>query len=1298
MSRVAAAVRVSVIAMLFVSTVCLEAAIPASQRQALESLYNATGGANWSNRTGWMGAPGTECTWFGVYCDSFGNSVVALVLGENNLVGPLPSDIAQLPDVDYLGLWDNVLSGSIPPSIGTMTKMKYLYLDGNRLTGSVPPELANLTALEELSLYENQLTGSIPEGLGNLPALTVLSLSRNQLTGPIPASLGNATNLFFIALNENKLSGPIPDSLRNLTALEFLSLHTNGLTGPIPSWIGELANLADLRLSFNPLSGTIPESIGNLTKLEVLYLGETGLSGTLPASLANLSAMIDLEIWRTGIGGPIPAGLGNLPALEFLYLADNQLSGPIPPDLGSAPVLRVLALQFNQLSGTIPVEFAGNGALRELSVRGNELTGSIPPELGSLPNLTYLSVAENRLTGGIPSTLGNLSSLTALRVNGNALVGEIPSTLSGLTQLAAGQSDFRHNGLFTANAALRAFLNSKQAGGDFESTQTVAPGGITFAGAGEDSATISWTPIAFDSGPGGYRVLIGTSPGGPFSLATTTTSKTASSARIVGLSPSTSYVFKLQTISFASGAQKNDVVSGDSATVSGTTGASQPSIRLASSPRMLTAIADGVSTDSAPFSITNLGQQPATVSLSTSAGFFTLSASTVTVNGGETARISVTSNPQTTSGDYRGSVALSGVGVPDNAVVPVTLFATPPPPQGEPNVVVETTRVDVAGPVGSNPSGTVTFRNIGNGPATGLLGADVPWIVPDEEIVTIEPGATHTFSFTIDRARRPDASALAGTQSGRLSFVYVAGSSSAVFGRHPFASAPTLATPVGVSDTVKPQVEIVNGIPLLKEGEIGLVVPGVGNVTGSVGVFISDLTIANGLSGLAIGDLSLHYISGSTTLSATQPVSSGQSVALADVVSTVFDKTEQIGALHVRSATALQLAMNANVFNKSNASGTYGTAIPVFRSDRAAAGGETLRITGLRKTPTSHTNLYLQETLGAATTALVEFLDAGGTVIGTLAGQPVSAFGTAIIGQALIPEGAVTARVTNESAGGIVSYATPVDRASGDTWALTDWNRLYDIGDGERQLVPVAGSAPGRNNTYFRTDLALTNGGAASTATLRYYQQTPDVRVIERSVEIAQNQTLEFEDVVAGLFAATPPSLGHIELVSGGSGVAMTSRTYTTVAGEARTFGTGVPTLSPAFALRGGQSVVIGGLEDSTAATTNAATPATFRTNVGLVEVDGKPVTVKVSVLLFDGKQLAAGGSTASKTYQLAPREFRQLNAIVSAILGSEARETDFGELKNVQVRVDVVGGEGAAIVYATQTDNGTGDTVLRVQ
>ena len=73
-----------------------QAVIPASQRAALIGMYNSTNGASWINKSNWNGAVGTECTWFGITCDTLETNVLKVTLDTNNLAGPFPT-ISGLP-------------------------------------------------------------------------------------------------------------------------------------------------------------------------------------------------------------------------------------------------------------------------------------------------------------------------------------------------------------------------------------------------------------------------------------------------------------------------------------------------------------------------------------------------------------------------------------------------------------------------------------------------------------------------------------------------------------------------------------------------------------------------------------------------------------------------------------------------------------------------------------------------------------------------------------------------------------------------------------------------------------------------------------------------------------------------------------------------------------------------------------------------------------------------------------------------------------------------------------------------
>lgn len=94
--------------------------IAPEERQALIALYNGTGGAQWKDKSGWLGAPGTECAWHGVECGypgHMGNEVPfvsSLNLSENNLAGAIPAELGQLKNLEWLYLFGNPLTGMLP--------------------------------------------------------------------------------------------------------------------------------------------------------------------------------------------------------------------------------------------------------------------------------------------------------------------------------------------------------------------------------------------------------------------------------------------------------------------------------------------------------------------------------------------------------------------------------------------------------------------------------------------------------------------------------------------------------------------------------------------------------------------------------------------------------------------------------------------------------------------------------------------------------------------------------------------------------------------------------------------------------------------------------------------------------------------------------------------------------------------------------------------------------------------------------------------------------------------------------
>ena len=293
-------------------------AIPCAvrDRAALEALYNATGGANWTSNTNWLSSlPLSD--WHGVGVDGNG-CVTGLDLTDNQLTGTIPSELSNLASLERLWLGENQLTGAIPSELSNLASLEWLSLSFNQLTGTIPVELENLASLRVLVLHDNQLTGSVPVELGNLASLEVLILSDNRLTGTIPVELENlAATLRRLDLDDNQLEGTIPPELGNLANLQELWLDNNRLTGAIPPELGNPANLQTLRLLGNELTGSIPTQLGNLVNLQVLYLYDNQLTGTLPDSFTNLGALAQFYFYlNPGLcaqdSGPVRAWLGGV--------------------------------------------------------------------------------------------------------------------------------------------------------------------------------------------------------------------------------------------------------------------------------------------------------------------------------------------------------------------------------------------------------------------------------------------------------------------------------------------------------------------------------------------------------------------------------------------------------------------------------------------------------------------------------------------------------------------------------------------------------------------------------------------------------------------------------------------------------------------------------------------------------------------------------------------------------------------------------------------------------------------------
>jgi len=1312
-----------------------QAAVAPVERDALVALYNATNGPSWVNKTNWLGTAGTECTWFGITCDTQ-SRLMAISLRSNNLVGTIPREIGNLQTLTSLEFSKNKLNGPLPPEIAQLTQLTQLFLQEDQLTGSIPKQLWTLTQLRTLTLADNQLEGEISPDLGNLRALTYLDLEVNRLTGPTPASIGNLQNLQTLGLRNNRLTGTIPKEiwtlvqlrnlfldtnqfegeispdLGNLRALTYLTLDNNRLTGPIPTTIGNLTNLKYLYLGANRLTGTIPNQLWDLHQLQILFLYRTQLSGEISPRIGELTLLQNLTVSSNLFTGVIPASIGGLKKLEYCILSDNRLSGRIPTELGNATSLTRLHLFSNELTGAIPSTLGDLSNLQQLLISSNQLSGEIPASLTKLTKLDSLGLSSNLLSGSLPAQIGQLTNLTRLTAYANQLRGEVPPSILSLSK--ASVISLGDNALRASDAQVLAFLEKRP---PFSTFQTVPPSNVRTTSVDSYSAAIAWTKIPYSFGPGGYQVLASANPGGPYTPVMTTATKDVESALLVNLSPSTTYYLVVQAVTYPHGGrpnyQLNTIFSDPSIELKVTTAApsTKPAeVIVTSLPSGLVQL-PGTGGAADAYTLTNIGGTSSTITLGASGSFFDQSPGVFTLAPGASQSIVITGRP-TPAGEYAGASLPRGTGVSANLSVTIRLLSAPEQPGAR--ITAVNSRIDLSAPENVNPSGTASFRNSGTAPFFGVVSSNVQFLVPQAGLIRIDPGAVVSVSISSDRSKRPDSALLSGTQVGSIAFLTIGNSGGKGRG---VLGGTSLVAPVTVADTVKPAVAGIQ-IPALGASEVALFMSSVGHVKGSVGEFLSDVSVLNAYGASTVPDVKFYYTpsAANSATAATSPYSLGasQAVGLADVVKSVFGGDGQVGSLQIRSSKASTLSASANILNVSNPKGYYGTSIPVFRSDRSTLSGQSAFLTGLRKDVGGHTNLYLQETRGSSVTARIDFLNAAGALVGTRT-QDLLPFAMASLIDPLAPETAAVQITNTAGNGAVAAYATPVDEASGDTWAVADWSQLDGFSSSEPITIPIAGSVKGANDTFFRTDVAITNRcstvvdieknpilasqtacrGALSRGVLQYFPDTGGM--IEKEIELGLLQTWVGADIVRTFFGIETGTIGHLLFVPTSGEFAATSRTYTTALGTAGTFGSAVPSQGLSIALRPGQSRRIGALPDSTAKTIGQKSPGTSRTNFGIVETAGQPATVRVSIFINDPRSLATGNATASKTYELAPNKLLNISGLVASVLG-DSRQTLYGDLTGMSVQFDLISSTGAVLIYTSSVDNGTGDSILRTE
>jgi len=214
--------------------------------------------------------------------------------------------------------------------------------------------------------------------------------------------------------------------------------------------------------------------------------------------------------------------------------------------------------------------------------------------------------------------------------------------------------------------------------------------------------------------------------------------------------------------------------------------------------------------------------------------------------------------------------------------------------------------------------------------------------------------------------------------------------------------------------------------------------------------------------------------------------------------------------------------------------------------------------------------------------------------------------------------------------------------------------------------IAAAAHLDGVNESVWRTDLDLANGGSQSAAVevelLRADQANLEPE--RASVVLAPYSSVRYFDAVDTLFSTE--GVGALRILAGSEVVTSSSRTFNDEVDG--TFGQGIPSQTAEDAVRYGQVGRLTGLSQS------GSDSSGFRTNIGLLNLGAGSITVSVD--LYSGE----GTFIRSITENLEAFEQTQINGIYP-----EAIEVGYAE-----VWTSTPG--GAFLAYASVVDNISGD------
>lgn len=580
-------------------------------------------------------------------------------------------------------------------------------------------------------------------------------------------------------------------------------------------------------------------------------------------------------------------------------------------------------------------------------------------------------------------------------------------------------------------------------------------------------------------------------------------------------------------------------------------------------------------------------------------------------------------------------------------------------------VFVDARSAGVTVPVGSDDRTSFIIRipwpgHVGSGAPLGYtVSTDQPFLS-----VNVKEGLFTTSGANVRVTADPE-SLQPGTNSGTLTLALTLTDATG-------AKVPAGTIDVPVSIHVAPPV----GTSMKTNPYDGtLIIPVVTHVNGISSPFLSDVRLTNPASTPRMYAITMTSTRDRTTSSRTMRVSveKEETLALDDIVSNYFGFGATanpddfgFGSLEIRPIRHSTPLYAASRTYASTAGGTFGQYIPALPYSRfmrrpAVVGDEPSLVQSLQHVSQStrfRTNLGLAEGAGQRASVRVRFFDRIGTLVkevpielraGEMRQDNIAFYPYEV---PAFEDGRIEVVLTSFS-GAVAAYASVIDNRTSDPLAVmpVSPNRIST----KRVVLPGIAELPPPARQNFHSDVRLFNGGTFDLqVTPTFYPQGGGAPKTVAARTVRAGEVAAFDNILPTLFNLSNTGGSVVFTTNAAAPLVATARTYTTVA-NGGSFGQFIPGVTPAEGTgRGERPLQLLQLEQS----------SRFRSNVGLTELTGNPVTVRLRMYRNNRVEVRDVPLKANEFVQFQPLPTPAYNARISVeVIEGSGRVTAYGSV-----------------------------------